>query len=625
MSLAFHVSNRSHAVLQRDRPLPIRGYALPQATVRVCFADEIHTVTADGSGRWCAEFSPRSAGGPFSLVAECGIDRLVADGLYVGEVWLCSGQSNMEWTLAQCGAPETEIHGARFPELHLLQMPRRPALEPVADTDAKWVPCSPTSAKNFSAVAYHFGRRLLAELGNVHIGLIDASWGGTQAITWTARPPLERDPSFASDIARLRRVQTFAPAQPPQFHLDTGDTGSARGWARPDLDDRDWPRMMLPTLWQQAGLHCNGAVWFRRTICLPEAMRGRELMLELGVIDDFDRTFVEGIEVGSITDHPDAWKLPRRYVVPASLTQNRERLTIAVRVFDRFGMGGLTGPNHAMRLRISDAPWVAPVPLAGSWAFAVERALPLPPTEDPNSGIAEGQTVASGLFNGMIAPLAGTPLCGALWYQGESDTPRADRYERTLLALIESWRSSFLQPELPFFIVQLAPFYAGSVASDAAWADLRSAQGRVGDSLPGCGWISTMDCGDPHDIHPLNKQTVGHRLAHLALNRIHDRTFPCMGPRYCGHQIDGDSLILHFSDADGGLRSGDHAPIREFELAGSDTRFHPAEAVIESPSSVRLRSKAVAAPVAARHAWRSAPSVNLVNAHRLPASPFTTA
>jgi sialate O-acetylesterase len=616
--LTLHALLSDNAVLQRGQPIALRGHAKPGAQVAVHFDGETASVTADANGYWQAKLRPRDASGPHTLAVESDNTRLERKGIYLGEVWLGSGQSNMDWPLASADDAVAEIHGARFPELHLFKVPQRPSLQPETDVAAEWKVCSPETVKEFSAVLYHFGRRLLPEVG-CHIGLIHSAWGGSCALPWTPRAAIEREPTLAHAIEQINNTREIAPPAPMVQHPDTGNTGEAKGWARMDCPDAAWPTLPIPCYWQHHGLHFNGAVWFRREVKIPAEWAGRDLTLSLGIVDDFDTTYFNGEFIGGIgAENPAAWRTPRFHNVPGRLVK-AGRANIAVRVYDWFGEGGMVGPAGAMRIFPKDETTLA-LSLAGDWRFQIERAIPLPTA----SGQAEGHTIASALFNGMIAPLTGFPLRGFLWYQGESDAARAALYPTIQKVLIEGWRTAWRDAALPFYLVQLAPYRQDSPFADDEWPELREAQALTAAAVPQTDYIVTLDCGDPYDIHPGDKRTVGRRLAALALANTYQRPLPHCGPRYLRHEIAGDVIRVEFSHYEPNLRTSDGGALRGFSIAGEDKQFLPAEAVIEGVDTVVVRHPKLKKPVAVRYAWCAAPVTNLENASSLPAAPFRT-
>ena len=612
-----------HAVLQRDRPLRLHGSATPGAEVTVRFAGHTATTRADDGGRWEAALPALPAGGPHVLEAADATGTVTARNLHVGEVWLCGGQSNMEWSLAQSGSSETEVHGAQFPAIHLFRVPRRPSLQAETDVAAHWTPCTPETARDFSAVAYHFARRLLPDLPGVHVGLIQAAWGGSLALPWMPRTAVAAEPRFASALRLADAVRRFGSPGLPAPCVDTGLAPEASAWSEPAHDDAAWPTMTLPALWQDCGLDFNGAVWFRRTVAIPPAWSGRALVLELGKVDDHDQTFFNGERVGGIgVENPNAWNTPRRYPVPAALVRPGAAC-LALRVFDHFGKGGVVGPAPRMRLSPADDP-ESEIPLAGPWRYRVERAIPLPPPRPEDAALGDPTQTATVLWNGMLAPLAGFPLRGFLWYQGESDEPRAHLYRTILPALIRSWRAAWRDDSLPFYLVQLPPFRVPHATGPHCRPELREAQIMATEAEPDVELIVTLDCGDPHDNHPADKRTVGHRLAHVALARDYGIATPWRGPRLAEIEQRPRGVRLTFAQAAGGLRSRDGAPLREFEIASGSGQFVAAVAEVEGATVFVRAPETLSPPFAVRHAWSDAPAANLENAAGLPAAPFRT-
>ena len=617
--LTLHSLLSDHAVLQRDEPISICGSAAPGATVEVLFDDETVLTTADPSGKWRLLLEPRPAGGPYRLKVSSGGEELLREDLHIGEVWFCSGQSNMEWQLEQSDAGETEIHGARFPELRFFHVPNLVSLTPEEDFDPSlgilWKPCTPDSARRFSAVAYHFGRRLLPEI-ECAVGLISSAWGGTMALPWTPRESIAADPVLCGRLDDLDLVHEITSPAPQTLHEDTGNEGAIFGWAQPDCDLHDWLPMTLPCYWQHVGLAINGAVWFRRVVEIPSHWIGQSLALHLGVVDDFDVTYFNGAKVGSTgTEHPSAWRAHRQYTVPGTLVE-AGRAVIAVRVFDWCGEGGMIGPAFQMSLSLARDPGDRLL-LAGEWLHKVERGIPLP-LENGRSN-----TLPTVLFNAMVSPCTGFPVRGFIWYQGESDTSSAELYAPTLTALINGWRTAWGGGERPFYIVQLANYHpVDDPQGDEKWPALREAQAEVAAAVLACDYCVTLDCGEAHDIHPLDKRSVGHRLAALALAGAYGKcTVTASGPRYLRHMLQDGRIHLSVSHHDSCLRSKNGGPVTGFEIAGRDRILHPA-AVDFYAASLALHSPAVSNPVELRYAWAAAPVANLVNGDGWPASPF---
>jgi len=454
----LHPLFTDHVVLQRDVPTPVWGWAEPGQRVKVALAGQSVETTADARGKWMARLGPYPAGGPHVL-AVSGPKAVEIKDVLVGDVWLCSGQSNMEWPLKGAVNPEAEVAAADYPRLRLFQVPKKTALEPESTVEAKWDVCTPATAPGFSAVGYFFGRDLGRDL-NVPIGLINSSWGGTVAEAWTSAPSLGPLGDFDKALAQVRASKAEA-GQPP-VRLDRAmaawwkrndpGTSDQPGWADPKFDAAAWKTMDLPGNWEERGLpDFDGIAWFRKDFDLPEAWDGKDLTLALGPIDDLDTTYLNGVEVG----HTDAWATPRKYKVPAGVAK-AGRNVIAIRVLDRQGQGGFGGEKGDMKLAPAGDEQAGPIALAGPWSFKV--AANASDLSSPPEAQGENPNRASVLYNGMIAPLAPFPIKGAIWYQGEGNAGRPAQYRRLLPTLIRDWRAAFAVGDFPFLIVQLANY-----------------------------------------------------------------------------------------------------------------------------------------------------------------------
>jgi len=598
-----------HMVLQRDLPLPVWGWAKPGETVSVRLADQLVSGVADAKGRWCVTLSPLALGAPVEMAIAAGGSTTTIRDILIGDVWLCSGQSNMEWTLQNCDNAESALADADQPQIRLLKITKNSAPAPADDIQSGWDVCKPETVASFSGVAYFFGRHLQREIG-VPIGLINSSWGGTTAEAWTPLGDLRSDADFQRIIERL---EAFKPVAAPEPHQDPGNKGFDLGWAAPDLDDSDWETMDIPRSWESHGLDMDGSVWFRRTVDLPADWAGKPLTLNLGVADDFDTTYFNGQEIGTTgKSTPNWWTTHRRYEIDGSLVKAGKN-TIGVRVFDQWAQGGLLGPELTMNLHSSGDP-ANKIPLGGYWKYKIELALP--------SRSAGGTAVqATSLYNGMIHPLIPFALRGATWYQGESNADRGFQYRKLLPAMIRSWRREWGQGDFPFVVVQLANYQNPADSRQGSpWAELREAQAMVLQQA-NTGLAVTIDIGQADDIHPRNKKDVGIRLAYEALRVGYGRSVP-RSPMFASAAFSGGKAVLKFDHADDGLVARDGGPVG-FVIAGDDLVFHPAKAVIDG-ATVILTSEQVLNPTAARYAWSSNPTCNLYNRAGLPMCPFRT-
>jgi sialate O-acetylesterase len=643
MALAFAPTARAEVrlpalvgdnmVVQQGVKARVWGWAEPGSRVTVAMGGKSAAATADAQGRWEARVGPFKAGGPYEMTI-ASKNTMVLKNILVGEVWVASGQSNMEWPLQNAAHGADEVARANYPEIHLFTVTKATALTPRDDVQGRWVVCTPETAGAFSAVAYFFGRQLHEKL-KTPVGLIHTSWGGTPAEAWTSRETLAASAELRPMVEALDRASVNLPTalrdyeaaaakwEAEHFLQDPGNKGADLGYARDDFDESGWQRMRLPQHWESAGLSIDGAVWFRKTVDVPAQWAGKDLALSLGPIDDFDTTYFNGAKVGAIgRETPNFYMTPRKYTVPGALVR-RGRNQIAVRVFDHYGEGGFGGTAADMWL---GPPGASAIALAGDWLYKVEMSVePLKvdfatqPVAPPAAGNPNTPTV---LYNAMLAPLTAYAMRGAIWYQGEANAGRARQYQSLFPAMIRNWRAAWGEGDFPFLFVQLANFQARqSEPGDSNWAELREAQ-LMTLKEPATGMAVIIDIGEANDIHPKNKQDVGRRLALVALAKTYGQRGEFSGPLFESSAVEGGKVRLRFSHAEG-LRTADGGPPKGFAVAGADGKFVWADATIEG-SEVTVWSGAVARPLAVRYAWADNPEANLVNRAGLPASPFRT-
>jgi sialate O-acetylesterase len=622
-------------VLQQGHKARLWGTAQPGERVTVAFAGRTERAITDAQSHWQIFLGPLKAGGPFELTI-AGSNTLTFKNVLVGDVWICSGQSNMEFPLVNATGGAEAMAQANYPEIHLFTVQKGTAASPLDDVNGHWVLATPEQVGQFSAVGYFFGRELYQRL-KTPLGLIHTSWGGTPAEAWAShealaanadlRPILDRYQTSLETLPQRREnyERTLAEWERKNFSEDPGNKGEALGFADPALNATDWKQMNLPQFFETAGLVIDGAVWFRKEVELPPSWSGKELALNLTAIDDFDITYFNGARVGATgSETPNSYMVPRRYTVPGSLV-HAGRNVIAVRVFDRAGEGGF-GRAGLMSLAPVGAKETEAISLAGPWSYKVELALEpkkpdygsrpelLGPT-NPNS--------PSVLYNAMIAPLRPYAIRGVIWYQGESNASRAYQYRALFPTMIRDWRAAWGAGDFPFYFVQLANWQpAKSEPGDSEWAELREAQ-TMTLRVPRTGMAVTIDIGDPNDIHPRNKLDVGKRLAAWALAETYHQKIESSGPLYDSFSVKDDKIRVQFKHLDGGLRTSDGGPPKGFTIAGADHKFVWANASVEGDSVV-VWSKDVARPVAVRYAWADNPVSNLYNTAGLPASPFRT-
>lgn len=604
-------------VLQRGQSDPVWGWTTPGANVAVSIAGKSAKAVAGADGKWTAKLPPLPVGGPYLLRAE-GPETALRANVLVGDVWVCSGQSNMEFGLGNAVNAKQEIAAANYPQIRLFMVQHNIQLEPDALAPVTpWQVCSPTTVSQggwngFPAVGYFFGRDLQQNL-HVPIGLIASDWGGTVAEAWTSGPALAKMPDFRAAVATIdaQRGATGGLAEQMALWYAKNDPGMAGKWSDPNTDASAWPTMTLPGYFQQANIPelkgINGIIWFRKAVDLPADAAGKDLILHF-MADDNDTTWVNGVQVGATA----GFQAPRDYKIPASALK-AGRNVIAVRVLDTGGDGGIYGDPAKFFLEV---PSGENIPLAGPWqthlGAALTSATALPhDTTDPNQ--------VTVLYNGMINPLIPYGIKGALWYQGESNAGRPAQYRRLLPAMIGDWRTRWGEGNFPFYIVQLANWAPGG----DSWAELREAQWRTAKNVPNVGIATAIDIGDHTDIHPKNKQEVGRRLALVAEAQAFHEKVEDSGPLYKGMQADGNAIRLRFDHLGGGLRAHTDGLLTGFTIAGADKKFVPADARIDGDTIV-VSAAEIIHPVAARYAWAADPVCSLYNKAGLPALPFRT-
>ncbi|MBL8760159.1 MAG: DUF1080 domain-containing protein [Phycisphaerae bacterium] len=615
----------SGMVLQQQTNARLWGWANPNESIRVTPSwPDAKPIDgkADGRGRWEITLPTPTPGGPYSINI-VGENQLTISDVLVGEVWVCSGQSNMEWPLSAIPAvpgdkPATEeIAAADYPRIRLFTVENTISLHPRADTVGAWKACAPRSAAEFSAVGYFFGRELHDKL-NVPIGLVSADWGGTPAEAWTPEGMFDAFPEYAGAMNTIRTLRD------PDTRSSLQQDGSARwwdnldnvtkapaGWTGADFDDSKWSAFTLPATLAGNGLDArDGLFYFRLVVDLPADAAGKEATLALGPIDDRDTTWVNGTQVGA-THSDGQWNVAREYDLPKGVLKAGKNV-VAVRVLDTAGPGGINGKPEQMFIDIGGKK----TSLAGAWRLLPgAQAKELPPIQQPQSVNAGWPT---SLYNGMIAPLTPMAIRGAIWYQGESNVGRAEQYSRLFPAMIQGWRRAWGRGDFPFLFVQIAPFSYGP--NGVPCAELREAQTKS-LATPNTGMAVTMDIGDPRDIHPGHKDMVGKRLAAWALAKTYGKDVAYSGPMFKSASFEGGVAKISFDHAEKGLKAS--TGVTHLQVAGDDRVFHPAVGKIEG-STLVVSSDAVKAPAAVRYAWDDDCAPNLFNADGFPAVPFRT-
>ncbi len=605
-------------VLQRDVPVKVWGMADKNEKVTIAFNGQRTSVKADKNGKWSAALKPMQAGGPYAMSIEGRSSKMTFTNVLIGEVWLCSGQSNMEWPVKSSANAAQEIAAANYPFIRCFTVEKNMSPVPLDSFSGSWAVCSPATAGDFTAVGYFFARDLWNEL-QVPIGIINSSWGGTDVETWTSADSYEAlDSSVRRNYGQTSELlkQMSSPEgieMKKKFDADfVNDPALAAKWYENPDDPSAWQVMDIPQEWGSTPLaKDDGHVWFRREFTLPDNAGDEVSMLSLGLIDDNDITWVNGVEVGRTV----GCDIQRKYTVGKGILHGGVN-TITVRVTDTGGGGGLCASPENMWIGAGRTVY----PLTGKWSYK-------PSVTTTAYGIIQRNPnmYYSLLYNAMINPMVGFRIKGAVWYQGENNANDAYAYRTLFPAMIDDWRGKWGY-EFPFYWVQLANFMAEApVPRESAWAELREAQSMT-LALSQTGQAVTIDIGDPADIHPRNKQDVGHRLALNALAKDYGRNdIVWSGPTYASFVTDGNKVVLTLDTYGSQLAvHNKYGYVEGFAVAGPDRVFHWAMAWIEDGNKVVVFSDHVDEPVAVRYAWSDDPQANLFNTEGLPAEPFRT-
>ena len=614
-----------HMVLQQKSFAKIWGWAEPEQVVKVTTSwnDKTYRVVTDQHGNWQVSVATGKAGGPYKVTIKADITKVLED-ILLGEVWICSGQSNMEWPLSRAETAKEEIPLSDYPEIRLFTVEKTIALRPEEDLKGSWDLCSPETSADFSAVGYFFGKMLHKELG-VPVGLVNTSWGGTPSESWTSRETLLTFGDFDRQLEELYGTSDneMEEARKEQFRIESmikkqqdfenqDNIGFSEGWMNVEFDDSSWGKMDCPAEWSsidEIGM-LEGVLWMRKGIEIPDSWIGKDLSLELGPVDEMDITYINGVEVGTSRKISN-WNVPRIYKVPASLV-NSGTLQLSIRIVNTNAQGGIFGHPNQLKIYPEENTKEEAVRLAGQWKYRIAYTFPDVP-------MVFNSHTPSVLYNGMLHPLKNMAFKGAIWYQGESNQTRAMQYRTIFPGMIEDWRATWKQGDFPFYFVQIAPYNYGN---DETSVELREAQFLTLSKVKNTGMAVTMDIGNPNDIHPTNKRDVGKRLALWALAKDYGKDVVYSGPLYREQTIEENKIRIHFNCIGSGLEAKG-GPLTHFEIAGEDQVYHPANAVIDGETVV-VSAVEVATPVAVRYGWSNTAEPNLGNAEGLPASSFCT-
>jgi len=602
-----------NAILQREVSVPVWGTASNGEKVNVEIAGQ-HLSTVAQNGEWLVRLKPVKAGGPYTLRIT-GENKIQFKNILFGDVWICSGQSNMEKPLGHSFGQDIpnyqqEIANATHPNIHEYYVPKQTSYTPIADSNSKWTVCGPDTVADYSAVGYFFVRDLQPNI-KVPVGMIFTAWGGTLAEAWTSPEYLSKLPDFQKSVERIKQFDTI---EGRKKQLDEwyqkNDPGSANGanWQASDFDDSSWKTMPVPSVMQNTGLSgFNGIVWFRTKVNLSADEASKAAVLHLGPIDDNDTTWINGQLVGAT----EGFATQRNYTISAGVLKAGDNV-ITVRLLDTGGIGGINGTADQLKLELPNSG-IEPISFAGNWKYKETTSITTVSSPAPSALVGPNDPTA--LYNAMITPLIKFPIKGVIWYQGEANNDRAKQYQTLFPTLIDCWRNVWNEPNLPFLYVQIAPYRDMT-------PEIREAQFLTLFDTHDTAMAVITDAGVADDIHPGNKQIVGARLALAALAKAYGRKIEYSGPLYKSYKIRGNHIEISFTHTGKGLvaKGGE---LKGFTIAGADKKFLPAQAQIVG-DKVSVWNDSVDSPVAVRYGWANVPDVNLYNVEGLLASPFRT-
>lgn len=611
----------SHAVLQRSAPINIWGWADKGEKVTVTMNHQKQSVITDNTGKWLIKLNAMPAGGPYDLIVK-GKNTIVLNDILVGEVWLCSGQSNMEFTLKSSQNAAKEIPIANYPVIRHFKIKDKISAIPAEDIEAgEWNVCSPGTVSEFTAIGYYFAKFINTEL-NVPVGIINASKGGTYIEAWISQaalcklPDYKQVPALSNEqlekwFANVEDLYSYYAKQLSIASLDNFKTDDSQ-WHLPKYDDSKWLPVPFPGDFDKTILPCfDGTVWFRTVVDIDEKAANECLTLRLGEMKDDYEVYINGERINSIinTDSLRHYEIDTKKLIPG-------KNVLAIKIIDNWETGGFVSSadqyfiegKNGFKILFAEQPWKMNI-------SSVIRVWIRSPNVEPNL-----------LFNGMIYPIIPYTIKGTLWYQGENNEDYAFQYRKLLPLLIADWRDQFKQGAFPFYFVQLPnfkKFNQNSQHGGSNWAEIRESQSKT-LTVPNTGMAVAIDLGDSTNIHPKNKEDVGKRFSFIALNNLYNNPTEYSGPDVDHVTYNNGKIIVIFKKSGSCLVVNDrYGYLKGFEIAGEDQHFYSTKAIVDG-NNIILQNDKVPEPVAVRYAWSNNPDGNLYNGSGLPASPFRT-
>lgn len=613
--LAFPFSD--HGVLQREKPIPIWGKAVPNATIVAEIGDNRGYGRADSTGKWLLYLPACTAGGPYELIVKSDNEQIKRRDIYIGEVWLASGQSNMAWKMQNGVGLNTkqDISGADYPLIRFLNVPNETHCTPIEKlVPVNWEICTPEHVKGFSAIAYYFARELY-QRHNVPVGIISASWGATNIEAWMSADVLRTHNTYAKWVEEFDtdslRWQNYVYQSKKNDHIrDSIATQATQGICKkvfsPGYNDDNWPTVNIPVNTNKMKLNNYwGITWLRTNFEVPVHLSKQSLLLDGNINVQNIQLWLNGTK---LTPLPN-----KKFEFPARLLKYKNQLT--ARVVIHWGSAWLGTDEQPLILTTQNG--IQSFRLNNPWKFNATLEPELP-------GWQNYYNTHTVIYNAMIYPIMPYGMRGIFWYQGENNAGQGKQYQTLLPNLIESWRIGFRQGNLPFITIQLANYMKRvSEPSESKWAELREAQ-VMSLRYPNTGLVTTIDIGEADDIHPRNKLDVGLRLYRQAQALVYDNSIVGRGPTFRTMKIEGDKIRIYFDNVSGGLKTKDESQPKSFAIAGSDQKFYWADTAYIEGETIVLHSDKVNDPVSVRYGWADNPEVNLYNSDNLPAVPFRT-
>lgn len=610
-------------MLQCDQPIKVWGIDSPGQKITIQLADNEVTTTAESDGKWLVTFPPLTSGQICEMRVNGSQEQIVKN-ILAGDIWLCSGQSNMEFAVKDAKNAKEDIISANYPEIRFFNVIQKASIKEQNQVEGKWEICTPETVGAATAVGYFFARDIHKSEGRP-IGLLHSSWGGTRVEAWMQKDALLSFDFMQKEIELYNKCTNNAVEYEQQIieynkaiPKDPENKGYNKGYASDSYNISDWETLDVPGWWTNQGLNFNGVLWYRKNVILPKEWEGQECVLHLGSCDKSDQTYFNNEKIGglSIEDDPQAWCAERIYNIPPNIVKSGDN-TITTRVFSNVNGGGIIGQSQEIFIALKNQPKKL-IPLAGKWQYKVEYnfgliTAPVQPygEDNPNSPYI--------LFDNMIKPLLNFAIKGVLWYQGESNAANYQNYKELFSKMIQDWRKCWGIGDFPFYFVQLASFVAGSdIENISPWGEIRQAQEDT-LALPNTGMSVTIDIGDPVDIHPTNKQDVGKRLALIARAKTYGEKIEFSGPIVDKAVLENNKIKISFTRSNG-LNTSDNNPVSGFKLR-TENNVLEVNAIVEG-DCVILKGDDLDNVIEVTYGYKDCPKCNLYNDSNLPARPF---